>query len=149
MRSILLPVAVLGFVACASAPPGPTDAEVRATLEASVDAMEREILAGNSAAVAQRFASDGRLVLANVAGPNGMMNETIVGVPQVQAFMSSIGAPPQYQMTATEFARTGDTATQTGTWSVDGGAAGGSFILEWRRMDDGGWRIASWRLQGN
>jgi ketosteroid isomerase-like protein len=149
MRSLILSFAVIGLAACASAPSGPTDAEVRTALDAEVRGIEADVSAGNAAAVAARFAPDGRLVLNGVTGPNGEALDTqLTGEAQIRPFMESIGAPPAFTLTATQFARTGDDATQTGTWSVDGGAQSGSFTLDWRRQADGTWRILAWTLQG-
>lgn len=148
MRSSALMFAAFTLAACASAPRGPSDAEVRADLEAQVLALAADVTGGSADAVFARLQPDGRLVLNGVVGPDGSVLDTTLSGDQLRGFMSSIGPVPEFTMSPAQFSRDGDSATQTGTWSLAGGEQTGTFILEWRRGEEGMWRILSWTMTG-
>lgn len=145
----LMSLVVLGLVACASGAPGPSDAEVQAQLEGELQAVVTAVRAGDAGGAVARFAPDARLVLTGIRDPNGQpLDGEIVGTDRIRGFLASVGAPPDFVMNAGSFVRAGDTVTQSGTWSVDDGAQSGSFTLEWRRTEEGTWRILAWNMRG-
>lgn len=146
MRFHTTVIALLFASACAAR--GPSDPEVRATLESSLAQVTQQIGRGDAAGVASRMTPDATLMLRGVAGPDGqLLNQDVEGAAAIRGFMGQVGAPPDFRMTSTGFARAGDTATQTGTWSI-AGAQTGTFVLDWVAGDDGTWRIRRWRMEG-
>lgn len=148
MRHLVTASLTIASMACASAPPGPTDAEVRAALDGELQQVVREITMGNTEGVLARFASDGVMVLRGLRGGDGEpLDVDLTGTDQIRSFMNRVGAPPDFAMEVTGFSRSGDEAEQTGRWSIAREQAG-TFVLNWRQTADGEWRIARWRFDG-
>jgi hypothetical protein len=135
-------------MACASTPRGPTDAEVRAALDAQLQQLVRDVLAGNTASVLAQFASDAVMVLRGVIGPEGeVINVELTGTDQIGSFTNQTGPPPDFAMQVTGFTRSGTEAEQTGRWSLAGEQTG-TFTVTWRDTAEGAWEIVRWRFEG-
>jgi len=146
MKGIGIAIAAAGLLACASAPRGPTDAEVRATLDQSLAEVVRAVQTGSVDAFMMSLASEPTMILRGVIGPDGSaMNMDLSSRAQIRDFMIQVGAPPQFGMTAAGFSRDAGSATQTGEWTV-GGAQTGSFSVTWRQNEQGMWQITAWRF---
>jgi len=148
MRS--LPVSCLLFciAACASAPRGPTDAEVRAALDTQLQEMVSSLSAGNITNVVDHFVSDGVLIVRGVVGGDGqLINVEVAGPQQIQSFLNQAGAPPDFIMNVSAFERNGSRATQSGRWSIAGEQTG-TFAIDWAQNADGSWQVVRWLFVG-
>ncbi len=138
----------IASLACASAPRGPTDAEVRATLDERLQQVVGDIGLGNTEGVLTYFAADASMALRGVMGPDGApLNVDLTGIDQIRPFMNQTGAPPEFYMQVSGFTRTGTEAEQTGRWSIAGEQTG-PFTVRWRQSTDGAWLIVHWRFGG-
>jgi len=140
-RSTLTAMLAVAMAACASTPPGPSDAEVEAELQTNVQLMSQQVVAGATDQMLESFAEDARMSLQNV---NGVSTE-VTGHAAIRSVVSQAGAPPALSMTVQTFARTGDTATQDGIWDISG--LTGTFSIVWRRAD-GAWKITGFDFIG-
>jgi polyisoprenoid-binding protein YceI len=136
-------------LACASVPPGPTDAEVRAMLDAQLQDMVVAISAGEPSTVTGHFAPDGEMTIRGVLGGEGVvLNVDLSGTQQIQSFLNEAGAPPDFYMDVSAFDRTGTEAEQTGQWSITGEQKG-TFTINWRQTSDGIWQVLRWHFAGS
>lgn len=136
-----------GVIGCAAR--GPTDAEVQATLQTRVQDFVRAVGSGDVGSAVAHMSQDATLSVHGIAGPTGqVMNQDIEGTAAIRGFLTQAGAPPDLRMTVSQFTRSGETAAQTGDWSIAGGQQTGTFVLDWR-LDDGEWRIDRLRMDGS
>jgi hypothetical protein len=148
MRRLVTAWLALALMACASAPRGPTDAEVRATLDDQLQPLVREVTMGSTEGFLAGFAADGVMVLRGVRDGEGeVLDLDLTGTDQIRSFMNEVGAVQGFVMEVTGFSRSGMEAEQTGDWSIAGEQTG-TFVLSWRRTDDETWRIVRWRFDG-
>jgi hypothetical protein len=149
MRFLSVAVLALSLGACASAPRGPTDAEVRAILDPALQEMSAAIVSGNISGFVNRFAPDGTMAVTGVMGGDGsVLNVELVGTQQIQGFLYQVGAPPSLDLQVSAFDRMDDTATQTGTWNL-AGEQNGTFTVEWMQNAEGIWQVVRWQFHGN
>lgn len=127
--------------ACATTPPGPSDAEVEAELQAHVEAVSQAVVAGDLNQMLAVFAEDARMSLENV---NGVSAE-VTGHAAIRSLVNQAGAPPSLSMMVQTFERNGDTAAQAGVWDISGLI--GSFNIAWERAD-GAWKITGFDFIG-
>ncbi len=150
MRHLAAAWLVMAMMACASAPRGPTDEEVRTALDARLQEAASEVTMGNTEGVVGKFASDGVLALRGLMGPDGgMLNMDLAGADQIGSLLDGIGAAPGFVVEVTAFSRTASDAEQSGRWSVADGQQTGTFVVSWHQSDDGLWQIARWSLAGS
>lgn len=149
MRMSFPAVAVVTALACASAPRGPSDSEVRASLDALLQEMVVAVSSGNPGGVVSHFASDGQMNVRGVlAGEGQILNVELTGPDQIRSFLLSAGAPPEFYMGVTRFERTGMEAEQAGEWSIAGEQTG-TFTIGWRQTADGVWQVIRWDFVGS
>lgn len=149
MRLSIPLAAVCVALGCASAPRGPTDAEVRATLDVQLQDMVAAISTANPAGVVGHMAPDGQMTIRNVLGGEGIvLNVDLAGTQEIRSFLASVGAPPDFYMGVTAFERSGTEADQTGQWSIAGEQTG-TFSIHWVQMPDGMWQVTQWHFVGS
>jgi hypothetical protein len=146
MRIVQTACTVLILVGCAAR--GPSDAEVRTTLDARLAEVTAQVGSGDVAGFLSHVADDATLVIRGIRmGSGDVLDTDVEGITQIRQFMEYAAAPPLFRMTPTGFTRSGRFATQTGTWSI-GGQQTGTFEMEWRN-DGGEWRVLLWRLEAD
>jgi len=146
MKRFAISALAVGIVACASAPRGPSDAEIQAQVDQVLQEAIAAVQRGDAESFLTHFEPRGTMVLRGVTGPDGtVMNVDLVGADQIRPFLQQVGTPPDFGMQVTAFRRDGMEAVQTGQWTV-GGDQGGPFSLTWRSTEEGVWRIAIWRF---
>jgi len=134
VRRLLGVVVTLTLAACASTPRGPSDAEVEMELDASLQAMTLAVVDGDWDGLTDFFTDDARMNLENING----VSQEVVGHAAIRSLVSQNGAPPDLNMTAQTFERSGTTAVQTGVWDITGLV--GTFSVGWVQTDMG-WKI--------
>jgi hypothetical protein len=98
--------------------------------------------------VVRWFAADGVMTVQGVmAGDGGMLNVELSGRERIATFLNQVPAPPDFYMQVSGFARTGDEAEQTGSWSI-ASEQSGTFGVNWRQNADGLWQIVRWDFVG-
>lgn len=129
------PAAAAAPLASASAAPLPASVKLPADLDRVLRDYEKAWIAGDTAALAALFTSDG------YALPNGQ--PPAAGAEAIRAaYQRNAGSP--LSLRALHYVQSGDMAYIIGGF---GGAAGkpdfGKFVLVLRRAGDGSWRIAA------
>lgn len=67
-RSMLPLMLTMVMAACASTPPGPTDAEVEAELQSHMGVLTERVVVGSTTEMLELFAEDARMNLQNING---------------------------------------------------------------------------------
>jgi uncharacterized protein (TIGR02246 family) len=150
-RNLLSILALVFVVACAPAPQEPVEApDTREADEAAIRAAVRDWTAAAEAKDADRFASfymdDGVLMLEGMPDIHGQsdLREGMTGMMQDPNFSLS------FDTDDVEVARSGDMAYETGTYTMtvtDPSTSApvterGSYVVVWRKQDDGSWKVA-------
>ncbi len=149
MRFSISAAAVCTAFACASAPRGPSDAEVRAMLDGELQDMVVAISSANPGPLVSHLAPDARMTIRGViAGEGEIINVDLSGTQEIRSFLTSAGAPPDFYMGVTGFERSGTEAEQTGQWSIAGEQTG-TFTISWQQTPDGIWQIRRWHFVGS
>jgi ketosteroid isomerase-like protein len=90
------------------------------------------------------FTDDAITLFAQSAG-----GQTNTGLPAIVAFYGGlfvrVRASLEMRFTPGPVARTGDSALETGAWTMPGFGTSGRYTTVYRRTPDGRWRIAFWR----
>ncbi len=147
MKTLVGFLSIIVLAACASAPRGPSDAELRAQVEGDLHQAVSAVQDGNVDAFAEHFAPDAAMSLHGVEGPDGVINRDITGVDNIRGFLRNAGTPPNFEMTPTGFSRQGNDAVLTGTWSIANQQTG-TFSLTYRQLSPDSWKIVTWRFDG-
>ena len=146
MKGLSTSLLAIAMAACASTPPGPSDAEVRAQVDQALEQAVQAVRTGDTDSFLTYFAPQGTMKLRGIVGPDGAaINVDLVGPDQIRPFLIQVGPPPEFVMQVSGFSREGPQATQTGTWTI-GGDQAGPFSLTWSRTEQGEWRIVAWRF---
>lgn len=136
----------VGVMGCAIFQRGPTDAEVRAGLEAQAQRLANDLVDGRTADFAAHFTPDGEMLVNGVMGPDGTIDVDLKGPDQIQSFLGQAGVPTDFSLQVSQFSRSGKEAHQVGNWLMQGQS--GTFALDWRQGADGTWQITRGRFEG-
>jgi len=154
VRSAVVPVLLLAFVACMQekpAPPLPTPLpDTRPQDEAAIRASIKDWAAAAAAKNPEKFTSfyaeDATVMLPNLADPSGKttIGEAITGMMKDANFALS------FQADKVVVARSGDIAYETGTYSMTVSDPAkkkpstemGHYVVVWRKQSDGSWKVA-------